>query len=71
MVAADVFVSADGAEDGVEGAEAQGGMSGNRYSMVRRRLCLQNNMAPDLMDDWIAPVTTQDFDGFLPAQVTR
>ena len=52
-------------------ADSQGGMSGNRDSLVSWLVRLQNDVAPDLIHLGVAPTATQRGDEPIAAQVPQ
>ena len=51
----DMLVFRNRAEDRMQRADSQGGMSGDRDSLVSRLVRLQNDVAPDLIHLGVAP----------------
>ena len=60
VFAGDALGGGDLAQDGVEGADAQRLVVGNRQPVMARRLGLQNDMAADLVDLLVGPPGAQD-----------
>jgi hypothetical protein len=46
-------------------------MSGDRYSLVKGSFCFKNDVASDLMNDPIVPVSAKKPDQVFSAQVSR
>jgi hypothetical protein len=62
-------VTGDGLENGVQSGESEVFVGGNGNSLVRGNFGFKDNVASDLMYDPIVPISTEELDQILSAQV--